>query len=87
MDFYPPGDPLWLYDLLVPKKTRRSRVGTRVLQAVETLAHKHGYAAVNLHPKSLDKDFPDEKLVEWYGRCGYTKVDGYGYGVTLSKSL
>lgn len=86
LDFYPPGDPLWLYDLHVPKKIRRSHVGTRVLQAVEVLAHKYGYAAVNLHPKSLDKDFPDEKLVEWYARCGYTKVDGYA-GVTLSKSL
>jgi GNAT superfamily N-acetyltransferase len=86
LDFYPAGDPLWLYDLHVPKEIRRSHVGTRVLQAVEVLAHKYGYEAVNLHPKSLDKDFPDEKLVEWYARCGYTKVDGY-VGVTLSKSL
>ena len=40
LDFYPPGDPLWIYDLHVPKERAARAIGTRVLQAVEALARK-----------------------------------------------
>jgi GNAT superfamily N-acetyltransferase len=86
LDFCPKGDPLWLYDLHVPSDMRRNHVGTRVLLAVENIAKQHGYAAVNLHPKSLDKDLSDEQLLEWYERCGYRKVEGFR-GLTVQKDL
>jgi GNAT superfamily N-acetyltransferase len=86
LDFIP-DEPLWLYQIFVPKTMRRMHVGTRALLAVEKFAKELGYVAVNLQPKSMDKDFPDEQLLGWYERCGYMKVIGKYASPTLSKSL
>lgn len=86
LDFYPEGQPLWLYDLLVPINMRRNHVATRVLNAVEVLAKQNDYREVSLHPKSFDASFPNEELISWYKRCGHKPVAEHGR-LTLSKSL
>jgi GNAT superfamily N-acetyltransferase len=86
LDFYPKGQPLWLYDLYVPTTSRRKGIATQVLRAVENLAKTHGYALVNLHASSLDKNFPNACLIRWYEKCGYVLVKD-DCRVVMSKHL
>ncbi|WP_439408561.1 GNAT family N-acetyltransferase [Bradyrhizobium sp. DASA03076] len=65
-------DCLVLYELFVPARLRGAGLGKRILAEVETFARLEGYRYVRLRPWPLECGFPEERLIAWYRRNGYT---------------
>jgi len=71
LDLIPDVDYLVLYEIFVPKRLRGRGIGTRLLTEVERVAKSNEYQRITLTPWPLDPDYPEEKLVSWYERCGF----------------
>ncbi|WP_051310998.1 GNAT family N-acetyltransferase [Bradyrhizobium sp. Cp5.3] len=63
---------LVLYELFVPSRLRGSGLGAQLLDKVEAIARTEGYERVTLYPRPLEPGFPEERLIAWYRRHGYT---------------
>lgn len=75
LDFSPPPDPLFIYDMFVSGNLRGQGIGTRLLKEIEMLAKRSGYDSIELNAHPLD-EMPQEKLVVWYEKRGFSQQDG-----------
>ena len=64
-----------LYDLLVPFHKRHAEHGTSVLRGIEQLISNMGFQKIVLNPEPYERDYPKEKLVNWYKSKGYNFIN------------
>ncbi len=80
LDFPPTDEPLVIYEIFVPPKSRRMGLGTSLLQAAEEMARRHGYEWSLVIPKTMDEVFPQDKLEAWYRNKGYEEWEEHAFG-------
>jgi GNAT superfamily N-acetyltransferase len=73
VDFWPPPEPLRVYEIFVVDPARREGVGSELLLYAEQLAVQSGNTEVELHARSLDDRIRTSILVAWYRRRGYAR--------------
>jgi GNAT superfamily N-acetyltransferase len=72
LDRLPDFDALVIYELFVASQNRNQGHGARVLEAIEHLARREGFSRTVLIPHPFDREFPEERLMNWYKRRGYS---------------
>jgi len=74
-----------IYEIFVPSTLRRRGVGTQLLEAAEKMADGLGYQSTLLVPKTLDQEFGQRALEDWYSRQGYTPDHNSGVGAFIKR--
>lgn len=60
-----------VYEIFVPRDTRRKGFGSMVLAEIEKVAIQEGFRKIHLRSHSLDRETKQMKLNNWYLRKGY----------------
>lgn len=83
--------------LLVVNEHRRIGIGTMLVKYIISWCKKHGIIAITVHASSgvtqedvdrkISKGLPQNNLIEFYKKCGFTEVNGDYLRAVLDYSL
>jgi hypothetical protein len=71
LDRWPELSQMVIYEIFVPRSTRRQGIASAVLNEVERISACEGLSIVRLAPAPLDAGITKDALYDWYGRRGY----------------
>lgn len=70
------NEPGFIYEIFVLPSFRRKGVGKLLLAHAENYAFQMGCKFVRLKPYTLNEDFDQNLLVDWYSKEGYSFIPG-----------
>ena len=62
---------LVIYELFIESNFRREGYGVKTIENVEAIAKKEEYKYISLAPCQIDSEFPFQRILNFYKKCGF----------------